>query len=102
MKHLRNILEKMGWNEPNKMEKIYNGKSIIMKIKKQSNIVNQILELVDDVCDDSYITSGEIRWYFKDIDVLQNTFSKIEKILHQKEDIHGEIDTLDLNIYWNM
>ena len=102
MKHLRNILEKMGWNEPNKMEKIYNGKSIIMKIKKQSNIVNQILELVDDVCDDAYITSGEIRWYFKDIDVLQNTFSKIEKILHQKEDIHGEIDTLDLNIYWNM
>lgn len=91
------LVEKMGWNDTGKMDKIYNGQCIVMKIKKQTPNVINILDICDDVCNDSYMTKGEVRWYFSNSNEMMDTWGKIQKALHIKSD--DEIDIPELNIY---
>lgn len=65
---------------------------ITLHINNNTRTISRILELCDEIADNSYITNNRFYWFFEDIDEAEDSWTKIQRIVSQKaqKTIDGE------------
>lgn len=99
------ILERMGDFPIDKMFKNYPA-NISVHILKQGAVVNRVMDEVEDNYDDTCITGHRIYWFFNDVDVSDDVWMKIQRVVSKKalKDLTGRqvINSNDIELIYTV